>query len=372
MEQRGPLPEIPLQTMDERAQRNLGEAQQSAPAGSGRVRCGAGFFTLGLLNNLPYVVILTAALELLPSDVPTGVLAFVNIAPALVAKAVFPYFLKGEIRYAQRVLCCVSGAFGGMLVTALFQSLFIRLLGVGTASFMSGLGEITYLQYTTRYPAVVTKYCVGWFASGTGAAGLVGALAWWIVRPLGVRLGLGILSLLPFGMAVAFFSLPKTAAQDAVVDTRDEAAQSLMRTNTHEEEEVELTPLTTPTSLSFTHKMELLRPMLLPYILPLVSVYFAEYTINQGIVRLIRSHTGPYPFVHRAGVAEALAAVAADPYVARLLPIIPTHLPGRPRYDSRRRLSFSLAPIRRSCDFRQFPRHGYGCLPLCNSHSCFC
>ncbi|WFC96881.1 ESCRT-III subunit protein did4 [Malassezia brasiliensis] len=226
MEQSGPRPEIPLHAMDERAHRNLGEVQQSVPAASGRVRCGAGFFTLGLLNNLPYVVILTAALELLPSDVPTGVLAFVNIAPALVAKAVFPYLLKGEIRYTQRVLCCVSGAFGGMLVTALFPLLFIRLLGVGTASFMSGLGEITYLQYTTRYPAVWDR------SSGAGG-------------------------------------LPKTAAHDAVVETRDEAAQSLMRTDTQEEEAVDLAPSITPTSLSFAHKMELLRPMLLPYILPL-------------------------------------------------------------------------------------------------------
>lgn len=328
MEPRGPLPEIPLQAMDMRAQRSLGEVQQRGSVVSGRVRCGAGFFTLGLLNNLPYVVILTAALELLPSDVPTGVLAFVNIAPALVAKAVFPYFLKGEIRYTQRVLSCVLGAFGGMLVTALFQSLFIRLLGVGTASFMSGLGELTYLQYTTRYPAIVTKYCVGWFASGTGAAGLAGALAWWIVRPLGVRLGLGILSLLPFGMAVAFFSLPKAATQDAMSDTRDEAAQALMQSENQEGEGEELDPSTAPTSLSFSHKMELLRPMLLPYILPLVSVYFAEYTINQGVVRLMCSHAGPHAFVHGTRVSKALAFVVADPYTARLLPTIPAHLPG--------------------------------------------
>ena len=183
-------------------------------------------------------------------------------------------------------------------------------------------------QYTTRYPAIVTKYCVGWFASGTGAAGLAGALAWWIVRPLGVRLGLGILSLLPFGMAVAFFSLPKAATQDAMSDTRDEAAQALMQSENQEGEGEELDPSTAPTSLSFSHKMELLRPMLLPYILPLVSVYFAEYTINQGVVRLMCSHAGPHAFVHGTRVSKALAFVVADPYTARLLPTIPAHLPG--------------------------------------------
>ena len=35
--------------------------------------------------------------------------------------------------------------------------------------------------------------------------------------------------------------------------------------------------------LSFLDKMQLLKPMLLPFILPLVLVYFFEYTINQGV-----------------------------------------------------------------------------------------
>jgi battenin len=39
------------------------------------------------------------------------------------------------------------------------------------------------------------------FASGTGAAGLVGAFIWWEVRSLGVRTGVGLsaVSLMPVG-----------------------------------------------------------------------------------------------------------------------------------------------------------------------------
>jgi hypothetical protein len=36
--------------------------------------------------------------------------------------------------------------------------------------------------------------CTRYFASGTGAAGLVGAFLWWVVRGLGVRIGVGISS----------------------------------------------------------------------------------------------------------------------------------------------------------------------------------
>lgn len=81
-------------------------------------RRAVGFFGLGLLNNMPYVIILTAALELLPPHVPTGLVAFANIAPALLAKGIFPYLLKGEIRYTRRVTFCVLAALTGMLVRA--------------------------------------------------------------------------------------------------------------------------------------------------------------------------------------------------------------------------------------------------------------
>lgn len=79
------------------------------------------------------------------------------------------------------------------------------------ASFSSGLGELTFLQLSTTYhPPSIGGHSVGYvplfsvlsvfseyvtcryFASGTGAAGLVGAFLWWEVRGLGVRIGVGI------------------------------------------------------------------------------------------------------------------------------------------------------------------------------------
>ena len=102
---------IPLQTMDEGAQPVYPDSNSRK-----HPRHAIAFFLLGLLNNMMYVVILTAALELLPSQVPTGLLAFANITPALIAKAVFPYWLKGEIQYNGRVWACTCLAFVGMLV----------------------------------------------------------------------------------------------------------------------------------------------------------------------------------------------------------------------------------------------------------------
>jgi hypothetical protein len=96
-------------------------------------------------------------------------------------------------------------------------------LGPSGADFSGpGLGELTFLQLSTRYhPPSVMGYCVGWvahfihsmfsrylryFASGTGGAGLAGAGLWWFLRRLGLRTGVGFSSVRM--ICVNKFSLP--------------------------------------------------------------------------------------------------------------------------------------------------------------------
>ena len=60
-----------------------------------------------------YVIILSAALDLVPSSTPKGLIAFCNITPSFIAKAVWPYLLKGTIRYHRRIVgCCVMSVLG--------------------------------------------------------------------------------------------------------------------------------------------------------------------------------------------------------------------------------------------------------------------
>ena len=74
---------------------------------------GLGYADLG---TVLYVIILSAALDLVPPETPKGIIAFCNIAPALAAKVGWPYILKGRIRYVRRLVgCCVVSVFG-MLV----------------------------------------------------------------------------------------------------------------------------------------------------------------------------------------------------------------------------------------------------------------
>lgn len=299
------------------------------------------FFLLGLLNNSLYVVILTSALELIPQGTPTGLVALANIGPALIAKAVWPYVLKGQVRYARRVWACTLLSTVGMLIIAIVPALGARLVGISMASFSSGLGELTWLQLCTRYGPVRAGRGVGWFASGTGAAGLFGAGAWWIVRPLGVRTGLTIMSVLPLFMAASYFLMLPSVEQlkefeahtvfaargggyqavpsdedDEVERAEDEEATQQdgdrdddLQEGVHRASEsgsglrpvhpeptsssVMLLPRELDESipdsdkhavkLSLDEKLALLKPMLVPFILPLVLVYLFEYTINQGV-----------------------------------------------------------------------------------------
>ncbi|EAU83977.1 BTN1 [Coprinopsis cinerea okayama7 len=262
-------------------------------------KLGFSFFLFGLINNVLYVIILSAALDLVPPQTPKGIIAFCNITPSLIAKVAWPYLLKGRIQYARRLVgCCILSCLG-MLVVAIFEGLYPRLLGICFASFSSGLGELTFLQLSTTYsPPYVAGHAVGYFASGTGAAGLVGAFLWWEVRGLGVRLGVGMSAVMPIIIPLTyFFLLPHSSAfLHAITPTiYDEAFSPAPALSAlpytpvaldDEDGEEEGTHAPGPNKsihLTINDKIRLVKPLLLKYMLPLFAVYLFEYTINQGV-----------------------------------------------------------------------------------------
>jgi len=235
-------------------------------------------FLFGLLNNVLYVIIISAALDLVPSDVPTGVILVADITPSLLVKIGWPYFVQGQIRYARRILSCSALSFAGMMVIVIFSSVPLRLFGISLASASSGLGEMTFLQLTTRYKG---QPGVSWFASGTGAAGVVGAALWWLLRHLGVPIGLGLSSVLPICLSLTYFFLLPHPHQ-LPTPTLDDSVGRGEYVVVPEVDQPTAIPVKAP-ELTFAEKLELAKPLLLPYMLPLFAVYFAEYTINTGI-----------------------------------------------------------------------------------------
>ncbi|KAK3828090.1 MAG: CLN3 protein-domain-containing protein [Benniella sp.] len=161
------------------------------------------FFIFGCINNLIYVVILSAAVDLVGAKVPKGVVLLADIAPSLLAKMTAPYFIH-RVPYPVRVMFCASLSFSAVVLIALANSISVRLLGVMMASLSSGLGELTFLMLSSFYRLQM----VSAWSSGTGGAGLLGALLFlaltsWI--GLSIPTTLGIVALFPVLMLVAYF-----------------------------------------------------------------------------------------------------------------------------------------------------------------------
>ncbi|KAI0074590.1 batten's disease protein Cln3 [Panus rudis PR-1116 ss-1] len=318
-------------------------------------RLGLSFLVFGLINNVLYVIILSAALDLVPPSTPKGIILFCNIFPALVAKVGWPYILKGRIRYARRVLGCCFLSATGMVIVALFDSLLMRLLGICFASLSSGLGELTFLQLSTTYhSSSAGGISVGCFASGTGAAGVVGAGIWWLVRGLGVRTGVGLSSIMPFMLPLTyFFVLPRPAdftnisthysEAEEDEETNDPAYTPLPTDEISAPEVAEALSSKVGVALSLQDKWRLVKPMLPKYMLPLFSVYLLEYTINQGIaptlvypvpspeeywilshiIHSIRDYYPLWQLVYQASVFLSRSSISfgLPPLPARLLPL---------------------------------------------------
>ncbi|KAF9092116.1 battenin CLN3 protein [Mortierella sp. AD031] len=169
---------------------------------SGIERNWIAFFIFGDINNLIYVVILSAAVDLVGSKVPKGVVLLADITPSLLIKTVAPYFVH-KVPYTIRVVFCAFLSFSAVVLIAQADSISVRLLGVMMASLSSGLGELTFLMLSSFYRLQM----VSAWSSGTGGAGLLGAL---LFLALTSWIGLSI----PRTLAVVSQNLPRPSSRD--------------------------------------------------------------------------------------------------------------------------------------------------------------
>jgi battenin len=315
----------------------------------------AAFFVCGLMNNLVYVVALSGAEDLLPGN--AGIVLLADILPTMAIKFGAPLVSGARPDYSRRVLACALLAVASFYMIALVPLTAARVLGVGVGSVSTGLGEVTFLQLaglleggggsssqsTAQAPPALSPHSplspaaaalrgaplAGW-GSGTGAAGLVGALVyvamtnWFNLRP---SHALELIGWVPLAILVAYFWGMRRA-----VETRAALVADPGRTTAVSDAEVALAgadglsddPEAAPpgkeggqgdsrgnTSSNSNSDSSLEAPFsgderaihrppavdlssawaraahvrtLAPYMVPLFLVYFAEYSINQGVV----------------------------------------------------------------------------------------
>jgi battenin len=169
----------------------------------------ADFLYVGLINNVLYVIILSAALDLVGPNIPKGVVLLADVIPSFLTKLCAPYVIHA-VPYAFRILIWVGFSVCGMLIIALSPSyadspaISQKLAGVILASFSSGFGELSFLGLTHFYG----PFSLAAWGSGTGGAGLIGAGAYALATTsLGftVRTTLLASACLPAIMVISFF-----------------------------------------------------------------------------------------------------------------------------------------------------------------------
>ncbi|XP_067172873.1 battenin [Apteryx mantelli] len=271
--------------------RGRGAAGASEPPEppSSRWRDNAAFWILGLCNNFAYVVMLSAAHDILrrepgaeqaPADPPhgangsvspydcnpmsTGAVLLADILPTLLIKLVAPFGLH-LLPYSPRAVLCALGAWGSFALVSLSAGVALSLAGVVLASASSGLGEVTFLALASLYP----RAAVASWASGTGAAGLGGALAYGALTQAGLGPPRALLPMLavPQAALLSYFCLLRPPPPPP-----PPAEQPLLGAP----------PEPPPPGTKWRVVKGLLK-----YLVPLTIVYFAEYFINQGLLELL-------------------------------------------------------------------------------------
>ena len=289
----------------------------------------------GLINNVLYVIILSATLDLVGPNVPKGVVLLADVIPSFLTKLCAPYFIHA-VPYSVRILVFVCLSAMGMLLIALSPgytdggTITTKMAGVILASLSSGGGELSFLGLVHYYG----PFSLAAWSSGTGGAGLIGAGAYALATTqlgFSVRSTLLASAFLPAIMLISFFLIlplgplrlvpPEPASNDRHSDEEDDLS--------HEQREGLLSdsssfkPSTTSATdtsawAKFKHNLSRSRSLFFPFMLPLLLVYIAEYTINQGVAPTLLFPLDHSPFKHyRAFYPTYNAIYQAGVFISR-------------------------------------------------------
>ncbi|KAE8283565.1 Battenin Protein CLN3 Precursor [Larimichthys crocea] len=282
----------------------------------------AAFWLLGLCNNFAYVVMLSAAHDILKKQesgnatasssvtlavdfqggnssnssrydcnpVSTAAVLLADILPTLVIKLFAPFVIH-KLPYGFRVLFCVFMAATSFLLVSFSSAVWMSILVVIFASFSAGLGELSFLSLSVFF----SRGVLGGWGSGTGGAGVAGALLYSGLTQAGLspQVTLLIMLVVPLGMLISYFfllvpppSLPQWTNREAqYVAVGSEERRRLMD-GPEEDEQDKSRPEDTTGPLTFTERLHIIKG-LLKFVFPLGLVYFAEYFINQGLMELL-------------------------------------------------------------------------------------
>ena len=170
-------------------------------------------FLMGTLNNLTFVVNNAVATTLLPGQV--GLVYIINVCPELLVKGTAPCWWHWSGYNSKMIFAGVCFGANLLLVhSGLSVSTGWKLVGVALSDLGGGLGEASMLALSQSFEA--PRICLSAWSSGTGAAGVIGYLLSMYALPLlgtAGRLTFAALLLAAF-WSTYFILLPKPTRVD--------------------------------------------------------------------------------------------------------------------------------------------------------------
>ncbi|KAG0160730.1 hypothetical protein PDIDSM_8260 [Penicillium digitatum] len=282
------------------------------------------FWLFGLINNVLYVIILSAAVDLVGPDVPKGVVLLADVVPSFATKLVAPYVIH-LVPYWMRILVFAFLSSMGMLVVAMSPgyidggTVSSKVAGIILASFSCGAGELSFVGLTHFFG----PFSLAAWGSGTGAAGLIGAGAYALATSaLGFSVHVTLLgsACLPAIMVLSFFVvLPMSPLRSdesdsdryRVVEGGGQEQEDEMNGGAGGEREGLLGVSHNSSTRKSIHineggswqdqtRMNLYRikGLFIPFMVPMLLVYIAEYVINQGVAPTLLFPLRESPFEH--------------------------------------------------------------------------
>ncbi|CAI4230100.1 unnamed protein product [Auanema sp. JU1783] len=281
-----------------------------------------GFWLLGLCNNYGYVIMLSAAEDIMNNQkgvnsttvdtctanitsrgctsASTGAVLLADNLPALFVQATFPFFMH-RIPFGVRHTIVIALQIACYFLVAFSPSVAISLTGVTLASFSQGIGEITYLALSSFFPSST----IAAWSSGTGGAGLIGSFAYALmtddhVGKMSPKTALLCMLFIPVVFAITYWFIldfpedvyTPTLSPKTWLIPKNYLAQRMERSGSADEDGKDDDPSTSrplcvpQRDLSLKEKLFLIVP-LLKFMVPLALVYMGEYLINQGLTELI-------------------------------------------------------------------------------------
>lgn len=247
------------------------------------------FFLFGILNNILYVVILSAAIDLVGASTPKAIVLLADIIPSLSVKILAPFFIH-MISYQLRIWLLVILSSSGMVIVSLTsqEAKLVKVFGIALASLSSGLGEVSFLQLTHYYHE---KSSIGGFSSGTGGAGLLGSFLFMLLTNIiGMKTWMALLcfAVAPVGFLFCFYFILPSPSRGYRYETipNNDIDEQACDVEAHPNDINSRNGKLNNGLISWSHIRNtvcMIHPLLRPYMLPLCTVYIAEYVINQGV-----------------------------------------------------------------------------------------